>query len=151
MRRHALVLTVVLAAFLGACSEQPPEVSANDQVPAAQRIAEASEGAEGEGGEAAGGEASAEEADVIWVSEGIAFTDAPDTMPADGAVMGLEVIGALPHNVIFEGFQGDQVLVEGPGEGFFAAERAIPAGTYTYYCGIVGHREAGMEGEITVE
>ena len=71
-------------------------------------------------------------------------------MPADGAVMALEVIGGLPHNVVFEGFQGDQVLVDGPGAGVYVETRSVPAGTYTYYCAIAGHRAAGMEGEITV-
>jgi plastocyanin len=147
MRRHTLVLLVVLAAVLGACSEVAPEVSLNEQVPAAQALAE--EVVEGEGG-AEAAEASAEEADVVWVAENIEFTEAPDTMPAE-AVIALEIQGGLPHNVVFEGVQSDQPLVEGGGEGVFVSSTGVPPGTYTYYCSVVGHRASGMEGEITVE
>lgn len=151
MRRHVLVLIAIAAITLGACTQQEPEVTANDQVPADMRIAETEPGAEGEGGEGDGGSASFEEAEAVWVADGLAFTEAPSTMPADGTVMGLQIIGGLPHNVVFEGFQDDRILVEGPGEGEYAARQSVPAGTYTYYCSIAGHREAGMEGEITVE
>lgn len=150
MRRTSLVLIVALTIALGACTAQEPEVSANDQVPAAMRIEETEPGAAGEG-EGGGGGGSFADADAVWVADGIAFTDAPATMPADGAVLGLEILGGLPHNVVFEGFQGDQILVEGAGVGEYAGNAAVPAGTYTYFCSIAGHRAGGMEGEITVE
>lgn len=146
MRRSTPALILVLAVMLGACSPADPEVSANDQVPADMAVEEVAEGEEG----AAAAPADAGDADALWSSENIEYTAAPATMPADGATIALEVVGGLPHNVVFEGFQGDQVLVEGPGEGVYTANVAVPAGTYTYYCSIVGHRAAGMEGEITV-
>jgi plastocyanin len=124
-------------------------VSINDQVPAAQQVAEPAEG-EGEGGEEAPAGADFANADVVWTAEGLEFTDSPDTMPSE-AVIGLEIMGGLPHNVVFEGFEGDRELVEGAGDGEFAAAVTVPPGTYTYYCSIAGHRAAGMEGEITVE
>lgn len=148
MRRTQLALVVVLAIAAAACSPQDPEVSVNEQVPADQQVAEAAEGEEGEAAAPAGADFAAAEA--VWVADGLAFTEAPDSMPADGAVIGLEIIGGIPHNVVFEGFQGDTELVEGAGEGQFAASVSVPAGTYTYYCSIAGHRAAGMEGEITV-
>ncbi|AXV05610.1 hypothetical protein DVS28_a0909 [Euzebya pacifica] len=146
MRRTSIVLVLALGLFLTACSAQEPEVVLNEQVPAAQAVAEVAEGEEGEPAV----EADFAAAEAVWVAEQLAFTSAPSSMPADEVVMGLQVIGGLPHNVIFEGLEGDRVLVDGPGEGEFAAVNTIPAGTYTYYCGIPGHRAAGMEGEITV-
>lgn len=146
MRRTSLILLLALAAFLAACSEQEPEVTANEQVPAAQAVAEVEEGEEGEGG----GGASFESADAVWVAQNLEFTEAPSSAPEGEVVLGLEVIGGLPHNVVFEGFEGDRILVDGPGEGTYANGVNLPAGTYTYYCAIAGHRAAGMEGSITI-
>jgi plastocyanin len=148
MRAPALVLTALLVVAATACSPQDPEVSVNDQVPAAQAVAEVEGGSEGEGG---GGTASFEEAEVVFTADGLAFTEAPDQIPADTpVVVGLEIGGGQPHNVVFEGFQGDSPIVEGEGDGQFAGTASIPAGEYTYYCSVPGHRGAGMEGEVTV-
>jgi plastocyanin len=32
-----------------------------------------------------------------------------------------------------------------------SAEATLPAGTYTYYCAVVGHKESGMVGTLTVQ
>ena len=113
MRRTSIVLVLALGLFLTACSAQEPEVVLNEQVPAAQAVAEVAEGEEGEPAV----EADFAAAEAVWVAEQLAFTSAPSSMPADEVVMGLQVIGGLPHNVIFEGLEGDRVLVDGPGEG----------------------------------
>lgn len=148
MRRFHLLLITVLAVGLVACSPQDPEVAINDQVPADQRIAEPEPGAEG----GAGGEAAdIGSADAVWVTEGLAFTEAPSTMPADGATIAMTITDGQPHNVVFEGFEGDRELVEGAGAGDYVAQASVPAGDYTFYCSIAGHRTAGMEGSITVE
>ncbi|MGI9016292.1 MAG: plastocyanin/azurin family copper-binding protein [Euzebya sp.] len=146
MRRPTLALIAVLAIWLTACSPQPPEFGANDQVPAAQRIAETEPGST-EGG---GGGGDFADADAVWVATAtLTFSQAPDSVPADGALLGLQIEGGVPHNVVFEGFEGDRALVEGSGEGEYADNASIPAGTYTYYCSIPGHR-ATMEGQVTV-
>ena len=147
MRRPRIVsrvsLGLVLLLALAACSAQEPEVVINEQVPAAQQVADHSDDEEG-------GEEESLEPDYVFVSEQLAYTEVPTEIPSGESIMGLEIIGGLPHNVVIEGFEGDRVLVEGPGEGSFAAPVNIPPGTYTYYCSIAGHRAAGMEGTITV-
>jgi plastocyanin len=57
----------------------------------------------------------------------------------------------VPHNVAIEGAgeelaQGETVTGGDTG----TAEAALEAGEYIYYCSIPGHREAGMEGTLTV-
>ena len=62
-------------------------------------------------------------------------------------------VGALPHNLVFEPESG---LVAGDAEIFLDAgesetyELDLAPGTYTFFCSVAGHREAGMEGTITV-
>ncbi len=107
---------------------------------------------EGEGGE---GEAVVTEVPagaLAWVVTGteLVYNEAPPSGTAGEVTLALDNQAGLPHNVVFEGFQGEQVLVDAT-SGVDAATLEVPAGTYTYYCSIPGHRAAGMEGEITFQ
>lgn len=108
----------------------------------------------GEGeGEAEGGGGGEIPADaLVWTTEttDLAYTQAPPSGTAGPVTIAIDNPTAIPHNVVFEGFEGDRVLAEATsGSDFSSAE--VPADTYTYYCSIPGHREAGMEGEITFQ
>ena len=91
MRRTSIVLVLALGLFLTACSAQEPEVVLNEQVPAAQAVAEVAEGEEGEPAV----EADFAAAEAVWVAEQLAFTSAPSSMPADEVVMGDDPAGAV--------------------------------------------------------
>jgi plastocyanin len=53
-----------------------------------------------------------------------------------------------PHDIVIDGLGKGEVTPNGVSE--FKA--TLDAGkTYTYYCSVPGHREAGMEGKITVK
>lgn len=57
----------------------------------------------------------------------------------------------LEHDVAIEGEGGEELAVSeliGKGETSVSAELA--PGTYTFFCTVPGHREAGMEGTLTV-
>lgn len=62
----------------------------------------------------------------------------------------IECAGAVPHNVVFEGVNDDAIIAECAGDDSATATADVESGTYTYFCSIPGHREAGMEGEITI-
>lgn len=145
-RPLVLVPVAALAALLvlGGCSKQDPEFGANDQVAAAARVPEP--GAEGEGGGEGGGGPTV----VFAADDGLEYTQVADQAPAGGATFELDCTG-LTHNVTIEGFQGDEPIVECPGEGSFTGNAALEPGDYTYYCSIPGHQAAGMEGAITVQ
>jgi uncharacterized cupredoxin-like copper-binding protein len=59
----------------------------------------------------------------------------------------------VPHSVAIDDSGGQQLaagdIVSGGGESTATAD--LKAGTYTFYCTVPGHREAGMEGTLTVK
>ena len=60
--------------------------------------------------------------------------------------------GSVDHSLEVEGPKGEQELEQdlGPGEsGTLTVDLSQP-GKYEFYCPLDGHRERGMEGEITV-
>ena len=74
--------------------------------------------------------------------------------PSDEVVAGnfeliFENAGRVVHNLEIEGVS-DFILETTPGKSIEETIRLEP-GTYTIFCSIPGHREAGMEGTLTVE
>lgn len=53
----------------------------------------------------------------------------------------------VPHNLVIDGKGETPVIPNGTVD--FSAD--FTAGTFAYYCSVAGHREAGMEGELTVK
>lgn len=143
LRSLTLVVVVSVLPVVG-CTIQEPEFSANDQVPAEQRTTEEA---------AAGGQQQPAQAAGTWVVEGndLKFDQAPTMLPAGEVTIGLDNKGGLPHNVVFEGVQGDKPIVNSEGNDSDTGKVTLQAGTFTYYCSIPGHRGGGMEGTVTVQ
>ena len=59
---------------------------------------------------------------------------------------------SLTHDVAIEDSSGKEVgKTELIGQGETSATVDLKPGTYNYYCTVPGHREAGMEGTLTVK
>lgn len=58
--------------------------------------------------------------------------------------------GAVPHNLVIEGVLQEQPVVDCAGGDEETATVALEPGAYDVWCSIPGHREAGMEGVLTV-
>ncbi|CAA9496295.1 MAG: hypothetical protein AVDCRST_MAG13-2002 [uncultured Solirubrobacteraceae bacterium] len=77
----------------------------------------------------------------------LAYTSATAEAPAGPLTVAMPNESGVPHNIVIDGKGESEVIEEGETE--FEAE--FEAGTFEYYCSVEGHREAGMEGELTVE
>jgi len=88
------------------------------------------------------------DADTITMVD-IAFQPKKLTIPADtDTTISLPNEGASVHDFVIDELNVD-VEVK-PGETGSVTINA-PAGKYTYYCSVPGHREAGMEGTLTIK
>jgi plastocyanin len=58
---------------------------------------------------------------------------------------------AIPHNVVIEENGKELAGFEPIAEGEESESAELKAGTYTFFCSVPGHREAGMEGTLEVK
>ena len=81
----------------------------------------------------------------------LAFDKDSLTAKAGKVTIDFDNPSATPHNVVIEEDGKDLAGFDPITEGENAASAELKAGSYTYYCSVPGHREAGMEGTLTVE
>lgn len=103
-------------------------------------------GGEGSGG---GGSTLAFEADP---GGQLAFTADSATATAGNVTIEFENPQALPHDVKIEDSSGEDLGgTDTVTDGSDSATVNLKPGSYTFYCSVPGHREAGMEGTLTVK
>jgi len=83
-------------------------------------------------------------------TDGLAFDPAELTVGSGEVTIELTSEPAAPHTFTIEEL-GDVEVVAADGGETATGTVELEPGTYTYYCSIPGHREAGMEGTLTVE
>ena len=91
-------------------------------------------------------------ADVVAVGKADLKFD-KDTYTATAGAITIELVndGSVPHTLVFDddSIDFDKLRVNNDGD----TDRGtveLPAGTYTIYCDIAGHRSAGMEATLVV-
>lgn len=144
MLRRAMLLAVAIAALgvgLGACGDDDEEQGAT---PPAQT--EAAPPAEEP--EAGGGETLQLAADP---GGDLAYDTTELSAPAGPVTIELTNESPVPHNVVLEREGEDVAESETIESGNTSVDAELEAGEYTFYCSVANHRDAGMEGTLTVE
>lgn len=148
MKKAAVALLFVLAALaLVACGGS--DSTSSESAPAETT----SESEAGGGGEAEGGtEGSAATVDFEAASSGLAYTAESAEAEAGEVTIDFTNPQAVPHDVAIEDSGGEVIAqTEELTEGSDSTSANLKPGTYTFFCTVPGHREAGMEGTLTVK
>ena len=148
MKKFAIALALLLASIaLVACgggSDNSTE-SNTESAPAT----ETGKTEEAEGGTAGSAGSVAFESDP----EGnLAFTTTTATAEAGKVTVEFTNSSPITHDVAIEDSGGATIgKTEQIAEGSDSTVVNLKPGTYTFYCSVPGHREAGMEGTLTVK
>jgi plastocyanin len=82
----------------------------------------------------------------------LAFTETKITAPAGQDTIEFDNPSSTGHNVEIQDSSGEDVAETATiTTGKTSTTADLRPGTYTFYCAVPGHREAGMEGTITVK
>jgi plastocyanin len=147
MKKVAVAFALVLASFaLVACGS-----SSDDSSSTSPETTESQ--AETGSGQAEGGTAgSAAALDIEAASSGLAYASDSATAKAGKVTLNFTNPQPLTHDVAIEDSSGKTIgKTELIAEGSDSATVNLKPGEYTFYCTVPGHREAGMEGTLTVE
>jgi plastocyanin len=138
--RRTITALFVAAAFLGGCGgDDEDEPAATPTATAEETQAPAEDG--GGGGEAV--EVASPE------DGGLSFEPAELTAPAGEVTFTYDNPSQVPHAFDIEGVDG--AATDTITESDASVTVQLDAGEYTFYCPVGNHRQAGMEGTLTVE
>jgi uncharacterized cupredoxin-like copper-binding protein len=152
MKKALLVALALVIASLGlvACGGSDDSSSA----PETQAESTAESGGETGGAEAEGGTAGSASVVDIEAAEGSDLAYTTDSADATAGKVTLNFTNpqAIPHDVDVEDAEGGDVgKTELISEGSDSVELNLKPGDYTFFCSVPGHRDAGMEGTLTVK
>jgi plastocyanin len=149
MKKFAALLALLIAALaLVACGSSSSSTESTSEESAPAKESEKSEG--GEPGASGGGGASVE---IEANPEGnLEFATKSATAEAGKVTVDFKNESPVPHDVAIESEGGETVgQTEVIQEGSDSTAVTLKPGTYHYFCTIPGHRQAGMEGTLTVK
>ena len=170
--KKLLTLFVMLLAALALAACGGGDSTSGDTSPAAGAVEEAEEGAEeaGEKAEEAGEEAEEKAGEAKEEAEGgsagsasaldfeadpsgqLAFTTDEATAKAGKVTVDFTNSSPVPHDVAIEDSSGEVLgQTETTAEGTDSTEVELKPGSYTFFCEVPGHRQAGMLGTLTVK
>jgi plastocyanin len=137
-------------------AEKEAEGSVQEEEPVGPTENEAGEKPSSKGGETSGGkESSAGGASTtlhVEASEtALAFNTTKLSAKAGKVTIDFKNPSAIPHNVVIEENGKELAGFEPIAEGEESETAELKPGTYTFFCSVPGHREAGMEGTLTVK
>lgn len=148
MKKLAVAFALILASIaLVACGSSSDSSSSETQ---------------SQSGAAAGGKSNALEAEGkstgsastldFETGEGLSYTSDNATAKAGKVTVDFTNTQPLTHDVAIEDSSGKTIgKTELIAEGSDSTVADLKPGTYTFYCTVPGHREAGMEGTLTVK
>ena len=141
MRKLALLTCICVLAplTLAACGDDEEDATTTE----AATTTEEAGGGGGEGGSVA---LSADPDGAL------AYEQDSLSAPAGAVTIEFDNPAALGHDVVVEDADGNELArTEVISESTATASGDFEAGEYTYYCSVGGHRDAGMEGTLSVE
>lgn len=151
MKKAAVAFALVLASIaLVACGS---DSSSSSSESSGETTSESGAAAGGKSGEAEGKSAGGTSVlDIEAASSGLAYGSGNATAKAGKVTVEFTNPQPLTHDVAFEDSSGKTVgKTELIAEGSDSAVVDFKPGTYHFYCTVPGHREAGMEGTLTVK
>lgn len=154
MKKVAVALMLVFAVLAlvacGGSSGSSPEPTGAPETSAEEAGGEGGASESEEGEEGAGGGAPVLKIEAA--ETGLAY--ASDTASVEAGDVKIEFTNPQPiaHDVAIESLNGEVLgQTETVSEGSDSTEIELKPGTYKFFCTVSGHREAGMEGTLTVE
>ncbi|MDX6581362.1 MAG: hypothetical protein QOI10_546 [Solirubrobacterales bacterium] len=82
----------------------------------------------------------------------LAFTETEVTAKAGDDTIKFDNPASIQHDVVIEDADGNEVAsTDTVSGGSVTASATLEPGTYTYFCSVDSHRQAGMEGTLTVK
>ena len=152
MKKVGAFLVLAIAALaLVACGSSSDNSSSTTETSAGESQAGQGGGAAKEEGSGEGGGSSTLEFEADPNGE-LAYTSTSESAKAGKVTVEFKNPQALTHDVAIEDSSGKEVgATELIADGSDTTTVDLKPGTYTYFCTVPGHREAGMEGTLTVK